>query len=252
MLFLARATFAVYKSSIFQIFTSDHAGFIKGQFARYIFARYSSNTDDLEAKYKRVDDVPVTVNFNIVDGGNVEVSYLSVVAERTHLVAFLRKGSHVVVVIKLSTPLFMNQLLELLDTETPIILRPVLLSPVEIVNSFSIVARKLPHLFGDVDIVFVPHRKLTDDSLRNIAVNFPSKDFEALLAKASEDNTLALEAVFGWLTKNTTLKFEHLKIKSFASSVVHIERDRLTFRTVESDSQMDELLACLCEVIYSD
>lgn len=252
MLFLARATFTVHKSSVFQIFNSDHASFIKQQFARYIYARYSANTDDLEAKYKRVDDVPVTVNFNVVDGGNVEVSYLSVVAERTHLVAFLRKDSHVVVVIKLSTPLFMNQLLELLDTDTPIILRPILVSPIEIVNSFSSVARQLPHLFGEVDIVFVPHKKLTDDSLRNIAVNFPAKDFESIVKKAFEEDIPALDAIFSWLTKSSSLKFEHLNIKRFSSSIVHIERDRLTFQNVESDSQMDELLACLCEVIYSD
>lgn len=241
--------YSLYRAYTLPTFTEAQREYIAGNVARYIYLKYTSTTSDLIPRYLAVDDVAVSVNSQWFTQEGLEVSYLTIDHSVTQMVAFLRKDNRVTVLVDLPLPLFLVQMLEGLDLETPLVLQHIAITNEKIhavVNSLDSLLRLDPSLFGEVNITFVPREKLTDDSLREIIVTVPRKD----LARIVKNSSVApYDAVLEWVSKTTTLNLRNMDTKSLECDLIAMAaKGRILFKSKGNllDTTLGTLFADAC------
>lgn len=243
--FLSGHNFLVYSAYQLPIFTDIHRQSIAANVARYIYVKYTSTNTDLIPRYLAVDDVVVSVNAGIISESNLELSYLTIDHSVTQVVAFLRKDNIITVLVDLPLPLFLIQMLEALDFDTPLILQsqPITSDTIHhVVNSMQPLVSVEAGLLGEINMTFSPQEKLTNDSLREIIVTVPRKDSKRILEKSSSP---PLDAILDWLMKITSMKLRNMKAISFDCDLVKVTvGHRITFKdTTFSNTTMATILA---------
>lgn len=238
MRFLLDSSFHVYRAFQCPTFSEIHKREILAHVANYIYIKYTSTTSDLIPKYKSSDDVTVKANSGRIMEDDLTVSYLTLDHSSTQIIAFLQKNDKVVVLVKSQMPVFLVQMLESLDFETPLILQAHPITPNDI---YDLVNGLADLAFGNVDLTFVPQEKLTNDSLKEIIVNIPLKDSSRIVDSAPMD------AMVLWLTKTTNLNFANLRIKSLESNIVGISANgRIKITGELLDEEMLSILSTIC------
>lgn len=243
--FLSGRNFLVYSAYQLPLFTDVHRQSIAANVARYIYVKYTSTTTDLIPRYLAVDDVVVSVNVGIISESNLELSYLTIDHSATQVVAFFRKDNIITVLVDLPLPLFLIQMLEALDFDTPLILesRPITSDTIHhVANSMQPLVSVEAGLLGEINMTFSPQEKLTNDSLREIIVTVPRKDSKRILEKSSSP---PLDAILDWLMKTTSMKLRNMKAISFDCDLVKVTvGHRITFKdTTFSNTTMAAILA---------
>lgn len=247
MKFLLGRKYIAYRAYTLPKFTESHLELITANVARYIYLKYTSTTTDLIPRYLAIDDVLVAVNSDRIVQNDLEIVYLTIDHSMTQVVAFFRKNNKIVVLIDLPLPLFLVQMLEALDFDTPLILQaiPITSETVHsVTNSLGPFLRLDSTQFGEMSITFAPREKLTDDSLREIVVTVPLRDSKRLIR---DSKSAPLEAILEWITKTTTLKLQNMHAKSIDCDLFSIStRGRLTLKP--NDTLTDSTLG----VIFAD
>lgn len=250
MKFLLDHAFLVYRAYQCPIITEAHKQLIQSHIASYIYLKYQSSSSDLIPKYKSSDDVRVTVTSGNLTATGTEVTYLIIDEDLVQMVAFVKHADGFIALIKSHMPLFLIQMLESLDLDTPLVLQSLPISSKHIhlvVNNMGDLVSEDPNCIGNVDLVFAPKEKLFGDSLREIILTIPSKDSRRIL----KDTKLSpLKALISWLTDQTSLQFSNLLLKKFDSQILSIHiSGRLTISSdrVLLDTTTAQVLAILCK-----
>lgn len=248
MNFLTGHNYVAYTAYQLPTFTEAHRESIATNVAKYIYLKYTSTTTDLIPRYLSVDDVVVSVNSAIISENDLEISYLTIDHSMTQIAAFIRVHNKVTLLVDLPLPLFLIQMLEALDFDTPLILqaRPIISDTICLVgNSLEPIVRGEATLLGEINMTFIPNEKLTNDSLREIIVNVPRKDSRRIVEKSTKP---PMDAVLEWLEKTTTLKLWNMKATSLDCDLVKITSNhKIAFKdTTFTNTTMLALLVHVC------
>ena len=254
MKFLLDHNFRVYKTYLCPIITDAHESIIHSHIASYIFLKYQSQTSDLVPKYKYAEDVKVTVTSGHLAESDVEVNYVIIGHDLTHIIAFVKSDESFIALIKSHTPLYVLRILESLEFDKPLILQPLsITSPVifSLVDHLESLVVEDPRVLGDIDLAFSPKEKLIGDSLKELIVRVPYKDSSRLL----KDRKLPpMQTLVDWLTEQTTLNFSNLLLTKFSSKILNVHQDHLTIVGVDFplDNTIAELLKTFCITFNSN
>lgn len=244
--------YLAYRSYSLPNFSEAHGAYIARNVAQYIYLKYTSTTSDQVPRYASADDVVVSVNSQAFSQDNVEVSYLTIDHLVTQMVAFLRQNNTVTVLVDLPLPIFLVQMLEALDFETPLILqnRPITSETIRaVVNSIRSLVSIDPHILGEVNITFAPRAKLTEDSLKEIIVSVPRNDSKRIVENNKSD---PFDAILEWLKNKTTLDLRNMNVKSLECDLLSVSaQGRIVFKPKSNltDSTVASLFSEVCAVL---
>lgn len=251
MKFLLGHKYQAYRAYVVPNFTESHKESIASNVARYIYLKYTSTTSDLIPRYLSAEDVMVAVNADRLTVDGLEVAYLTIDHAVTQVVAFFRQENHITVLIDLPLPVFLVQMLESLDFETPLILKAMPITNQTIhtaINSLRSLVEAEPSMLGELSLTFVPQVKLTNDSLREIIVSVPRNDSKVLVLNTESGPLLAILA---WLEKTTTLKLQNMNIKSVDCDLLSITSGgKIAIKPDDTlaDSTVGELFSEICKL----
>lgn len=249
MKFLLDSKYLLYRAYQLPKFTDAHRDTIASMLANYIYIKYTSTSEDLVPIYSSADDVSVDVTTNTIDDPELQVSYLTTKHEgSTQIVAFLRRNDKVTVLVKSSTPVFLVQMLESLDFETPLILQLLPMTSetmVSVINGLQPLLAEDNSLLGEVNFAFTSPVKLTSDSLKEILVTVPRKDSQRLV---KDSDSPPIEALYAFLEKTTTLNFHNLVLANMNCYVVSMDGKRIRLSgQYLLDSQITTMLCSVCD-----
>lgn len=252
MRFLLDQNFHVYKAQHAPKFTQKHLSTIQTLSANYVYNKYISTTADIIPKYDSVEDVEIGVNADSISQGDLEVTYVTIKhGSSSQMACFVRDNETVLALLKSGAPEFLVNLLESLDFDQPLLLRP---QPVGSGGILTLVDAMAPVLaadlgiMGNIDITFTPREKLKKDSLKEILINVPRKDSCRLLEGSDRPmHTLSL-----WLTKATSVKFRNMETKTFTSDLICISKNgriRLIGDHILDDDAATQLVTQVCRAL---
>uniref|UniRef100_A0A0L0NXI2 Uncharacterized protein n=1 Tax=Candidozyma auris TaxID=498019 RepID=A0A0L0NXI2_CANAR len=252
MRFLLDQNFHVYKADSVPTFTKSHLATIEDYTANYVYNKYISTTTDTVSKYESVEDVEIDVNADLINEGDLTVSYVYIKhGLASQMACFIEINKNVLALLKSGAPEFLVNLLEAVDFDKPVLLRP---QPVNsegigaLVDSMAPVLRVDLGIMGNIDITFTPKVKLQKDSLKEILINVPKKDSSRLL-KGSEK---PMQELVLWLSKATRVKFQNLETKTFTSDLICISKNgriRLVGDNILDDASATTLVTQVCRAL---
>lgn len=252
MRFLLDQNFHVYKAQHSPVFTQSHLSTIQTHSANYVYNKYISTSTDVIPKYDSVEDVEIDVNADSVTQGDLVVTYVTIKhGSSSQMACFVRDKDFVLALLKSGAAEFLVNLLEALDFEKPLLLRP---QPVGSEGIQTLVDAMAPVLvadlgiMGNIDITFTPKVKLKKDSLKEILINVPRKDSCRLLEGSSQP----MHAIVLWLTKATSVKFKNMETKTFTSDLICVSKNgriRLIGDNILDDESATTLVTQVCRAL---
>lgn len=224
--------FRLYRCYQLPTFTETQREHLSSLVAQYLFLKYSSATTDPSPKYRKAEDIKVVANSAKEYHDGVGLSCLTLKhALASQVVVFIENGSRHIALVKSSTPIFVVQALESLDSEVPLILSPIKVLTASILECFNEFERAVSgnaSSLGDVELTFSPSKPLKDNSLKEMIIEIPLRDMREINAITGQ-SLKPIERVLRWLERTTTVKFENLETRGFRCALVAMSVDRLKF-----------------------